>query len=142
MPKPTATLSPLDIPWILRQAELKPSRGLGQNFLSDNRILEKIVALAEVTGEDEVLEIGPGLGSLTRHIALSARKVTAVEIDKKIFALLTDILKEHKNIDLVCGDILEQDPGKLGLKPGYLVVANIPYYITSAVIRHLLESHC
>ena len=140
MPKATATPSPLDIPWILRQAELKPSRGLGQNFLSDNRILEKIVALAEVTGEDEVLEIGPGLGSLTRHLALSARKVTAVEIDKKIFALLTDILKEHKNIDLVCGDILEQDPGKLGLKPGYLVVANIPYYITSAVIRHLLEA--
>ena len=140
MPKPTATLSPLDIPWILRQAELKPSRGLGQNFLSDNRILEKIVALAEVTGQDEVLEIGPGLGSLTRHLALSARKVTAVEIDKKIFALLTDILKEHKNIDLVCGDILEQDPGKLGLQPGYLVVANIPYYITSAVIRHLLEA--
>lgn len=140
MPKPTATLSPLDIPWILRQAELKPSRGLGQNFLSDNRILEKIVNLAEVTGEDEVLEIGPGLGSLTRHIALSARKVTAVEIDKKIFALLADILKEHKNIDLVCGDILEQDPGKLGLRPGYLVVANIPYYITSAVIRHLLEA--
>lgn len=140
MPKPTATLSPMDIPWILRQAELKPSRGLGQNFLSDNRILEKIVALADVTGEDEVLEIGPGLGSLTRHIALSASKVTAVEIDKKIFALLTDILKEHKNIDLVCGDILEQDPGKLGLHPGYMVVANIPYYITSAVIRHLLEA--
>ncbi len=140
MPTSKASLTPLDIPWILRQAELKPSRGLGQNFLSDNHILEKIVTLAEVSGDDEVLEIGPGLGSLTRHLALSARKVSAVEIDKKIFALLIDILKEYENINLICGDILEQDPGKLGLQPGYLVVANIPYYITSAVIRHLLEA--
>jgi 16S rRNA (adenine1518-N6/adenine1519-N6)-dimethyltransferase len=113
---------------------------LGQNFLSDNHILEKIVTLAEVSGDDEVLEIGPWLGSLTRHLALSARKVSAVEIDKKIFALLIDILKEYENIHLICGDILEQDPGNLGLQPGYLVVANIPYYITSAVIRHLLEA--
>jgi 16S rRNA (adenine1518-N6/adenine1519-N6)-dimethyltransferase len=140
MPKSTALLPPLDIPWILRQAELKPSRGLGQNFLSDNNILDRIVTLAEVTVDDEVLEIGPGLGSLTRHLALSARKVSAVEIDKKIFALLPEILKDYQNIHLVCGDILEQDPGNLGLKPGYLVVANIPYYITSAVIRHLLEA--
>jgi 16S rRNA (adenine1518-N6/adenine1519-N6)-dimethyltransferase len=140
MPKSTALLPPLDIPWILRQAELKPSRGLGQNFLSDNNILDRIVTLAEVTVDDEVLEIGPGLGSLTRHLALSARKVSAVEIDKKIFALLPEILKDYQNIHLVCGDILEQDLGNLGLQPGYLVVANIPYYITSAVIRHLLEA--
>lgn len=136
----SSSLSPLDIPWILRQAELKPSRGLGQNFLSDDHILEKIVNLAEVTQEDEVLEIGPGLGSLTRHLALSAQKVTAVEIDKKIFALLPEILKDFNNIHLVCGDILEQNLDQLYLQTGYLVVANIPYYITSAVIRHLLEA--
>jgi 16S rRNA (adenine1518-N6/adenine1519-N6)-dimethyltransferase len=140
MPKSPSSLPPLDIPWLLRQAELKPSRGLGQNFLSDNNILDRIVTLAEVTEDDEVLEIGPGLGSLTRHLALSARKVSAVEIDKKIFALLPEILKDYQNIHLICGDILEQDPGNLGLQPGYLVVANIPYYITSAVIRHLLEA--
>jgi 16S rRNA (adenine1518-N6/adenine1519-N6)-dimethyltransferase len=132
------TLLPLNIPAILRQAELKPSRGLGQNFLSDDRILEKIVSLSEVTNNDEVLEIGPGLGSLTRHLAQSARTVTAVEIDKKIIPVLSEILKDYTNVNLVCGDILEQDIGILGLQTGYLVVA-IPYYITSAVIRHLLE---
>jgi 16S rRNA (adenine1518-N6/adenine1519-N6)-dimethyltransferase len=103
------------------------------------RILEKIVSLSEVTNNDEVLEIGPGLGSLTRHLAQSARTVTAVEIDKKIIPVLSEILKDYTNVNLVCGDILEQDIGILGLQTGYLVVANIPYYITSAVIRHLLE---
>jgi 16S rRNA (adenine1518-N6/adenine1519-N6)-dimethyltransferase len=82
---------------------------------------------------------GPGLGSLTRHLAQSARTVTAVEIDKKIIPVLSEILKDYTNVNLVCGDILEQDIGILGLQTGYLVVANIPYYITSAVIRHLLE---
>ena len=107
--------SPLNIPAILRQAEIKPSRGLGQNFLSDDRILEKIVSLSEVTENDEVLEIGPGLGSLTRHLARSARTVTAVEIDKKIIPVLSEILNDYANIHLVCGDILEQDIGILGL---------------------------
>ncbi len=129
----------LNIPWILRQAEIKPSRGLGQNFLSDDNVLGKLVTLADVSQKDEVLEIGPGLGSLTRHLAIRARNVTAVEIDRKIFPILTDILKDFSNIQLVCGDILEQQLEKLGLTDGYLVVANIPYYITSAVIRHLLE---
>ncbi len=141
MTQGSAPLLPLNIPAILRQAELKPSRGLGQNFLSDDRILEKIVSLSEVTENDEVLEIGPGLGSLTRHLARSARTVTAVEIDKKIIPILSEILKDYANVNLVCGDILEQDTGILGLQTGYLVVANIPYYITSAVIRHLLEGN-
>ncbi len=139
MSEGSTPLLPLNIPAILRQAEIKPSRGLGQNFLSDDRILDKIVTLSEVTGDDEVLEIGPGLGSLTRHLALSAKSVTAVEIDKKIIPVLSEIIKDYANINLVCGDILEQDIGILGLQNGYLVVANIPYYITSAVIRHLLE---
>jgi 16S rRNA (adenine1518-N6/adenine1519-N6)-dimethyltransferase len=139
MTQSSTPLLPLNIPAILRQAEIKPSRGLGQNFLSDDRILEKIVTLSEVTEDDEVLEIGPGLGSLTRHLALSSRSVTAVEIDKKIIPVLSEILIDYANVNLVCGDILEQDMGILGLQTGYLVVANIPYYITSAVIRHLLE---
>ncbi len=139
MTQNSTPLLPLNIPAILRQAEIKPSRGLGQNFLSDDRILEKIVTLSEVTGVDKVLEIGPGLGSLTRHLAVSAKSVTAVEIDKKIIPVLSEILKDYTNVNLVCGDILEQDMGILGLQTGYLVVANIPYYITSAVIRHLLE---
>ena len=139
MPTGSESLLPLNIPAILRQAELKPSRGLGQNFLSDDRILEKIVSLSEVSENDEVLEIGPGFGSLTRHLARSARSVTAVEIDKKIIPVLSEVLKDYANINFVSGDILEQNIGKLGLHSGYLVVANIPYYITSAVIRHLLE---
>ncbi len=133
------TLPHLNIPWILRQAEIKPSRGLGQNFLSDDNILRKLVSHAYLSKNDEVLEIGPGLGSLTRHLAMQAKTVTAVEIDRKIFPILTDILKDFSNIHLICGDILEQRMGTLGLSDGYLVVANIPYYITSAVIRHLLE---
>ena len=141
MTQGSASLLPLNIPAILRQAELKPSRELGQNFLSDDRILEKIVSLSEVSENDEVLEIGPGLGSLTRHLARSARTVTAVEIDKKIIPILSEILEDYTNVSLVCGDILEQDIGILGLQTGYLVVANIPYYITSAVIRHLLEGN-
>jgi 16S rRNA (adenine1518-N6/adenine1519-N6)-dimethyltransferase len=130
---------PLDIPWILRQAEIKPSKGLGQNFLSDDQILNRIVSLADVNEQSDVLEIGPGLGSLTRHLALASDTVTAVEIDKKIYPILTDILKSYRNIHLVLGDILKQDVEQLGLRPGFLVVANIPYNITSAIIRHLLE---
>ncbi|MBA4421261.1 MAG: ribosomal RNA small subunit methyltransferase A [Anaerolinea sp.] len=133
-------LTPLDIPSILRQAEIKPSRGLGQNFLNDDRILTRIVEAGEVSSADTVLEIGPGLGSLTRHLANAARVVTAVEIDRKIFPLLQKILQPFANIHLVCGDILEQRLDQLDLPPGYLVVANIPYYITSAVIRYLLEA--
>lgn len=139
MNNPKRIPTSLDIPWILRQAEIKPSKGLGQNFLSDDSLLKKIVSLADVTDDSEVLEIGPGLGSLTRFLALTADKVTAVEIDKKVFPILTDIMKTYPNTRLVLGDILEQDVADLGLHQGYLVVANIPYNITSAIIRHLLE---
>lgn len=131
---------PLNIPWILRQAEINPSRGLGQNFLNDDHILSRIVEASAVSSLDTVLEIGPGLGSLTRHLANASKKVTAVEIDRKLFPLVQNILQPFTNIHLVCGDILEQRLDQLNLPPGYLVVANIPYYITSAVIRYLLEA--
>jgi 16S rRNA (adenine1518-N6/adenine1519-N6)-dimethyltransferase len=136
-----ATLTPLDIPSILRQAGLKPSRGLGQNFLSDMNVLQRIIECAEVGNQDSVLEIGPGLGSLTRQLAICAQSVIAIEIDRKIFPLLQEIVLPFPNVSLICGDILEQRLNEMDLKPGYLVVANIPYYITSAVIRYLLESH-
>jgi len=132
-------LQPLDIPSLLRQAGITPSRGLGQNFLSDDRVLAKIVDAASVLPENTVLEIGPGLGSLTRHLARSARQVVAVELDRKLIPLLDQTLAVYPNVKLVCGDILEVNMGELGLPSGYLVVANIPYYITSMVIRHLLE---
>lgn len=139
---PPQELAPLNIPFILRQAEIRPSKGLGQNFLSDPQILEKIVGAAEISGSDHVLEIGPGLGSLTRHLAVHAQKVTAVEIDRKLFPLLVAHMQPFTNTQLIRGDILELDPAELMGNPGYIVAANIPYYITSAVIRHLLESSC
>jgi 16S rRNA (adenine1518-N6/adenine1519-N6)-dimethyltransferase len=134
------SLPPLNVPALLRQYDLRPSKGLGQNFLQDNHVLQKIVAAADIAPEDAVLEIGPGLGNLTRYLALSARSVTAVELDRKLFPALETVLAPYSNVRLVQGDILKLDPAQLMGAAGYLVAANIPYYITSAVIRHLLES--
>jgi 16S rRNA (adenine1518-N6/adenine1519-N6)-dimethyltransferase len=87
-----------------------------------------------------VLEIGPGLGSLTRYLAVSAREVLAVELDKNLIPPLQAVLTPYENVRLIHGDVLKLSPKDLIAESGYLVVANIPYYITSAVIRHLLES--
>ncbi len=134
------SLPPLDIQSLLRKYGLHPSKGLGQNYLTDDHALQKIVRAADLKPADAVLEIGPGLGSLTRHLALAARSVTAVELDARLFPALTEALSTFQNVRLVQGDILKFDPAALMDAPEYLVVANIPYYITSAVIRHLLES--
>lgn len=134
------SLPPLDIPHLLRQYGLHPSKGLGQNFLTDESALDMIVTTARVESHDQALEIGPGLGSLTRLLALEARSVTAVELDDRLFPALSSVLAAYKNVKLVRGDILDLDPASLMDHKDYLVVANIPYYITSAVIRHLLES--
>lgn len=133
-------LPPLNVPDLLRQYGLKPDKRLGQNFLVDPVALERIVEAAKIGGHDAVLEIGPGLGALTRYLAESAKKVVAVEIDVDLIAPLTDILSAYSNVTLIQGDILELSPEELMDQGGYLVVANIPYYITSAVIRHLLEA--
>jgi 16S rRNA (adenine1518-N6/adenine1519-N6)-dimethyltransferase len=132
-------LPPLDVRTLLRKFNLQPSKGLGQNFLQDQFALQKIIEAAEIEPTDSVLEIGPGLGSLTRYLALSARSVTAVELDRKLFPVLESVLSPYKNLRLIQGDILKLSSAALMDKPGYIVVANIPYYITSAVIRHLLE---
>ena len=134
------SLPPLNIPALLRQYDLHPSKGLGQNFLQDQHALQKIVSAADLEPADDVLEIGPGLGSLTRYLALSARSVTAVELDRKLLPALKSVLAPYQNVRLVQGDILKLAPAALITSPDYLVVANIPYYITSAVIRHLLEA--
>jgi 16S rRNA (adenine1518-N6/adenine1519-N6)-dimethyltransferase len=134
------TPAPLNIPALLRQYGLRPHKGLGQNFLQDESALREIVSVADLKPDDAVLEIGPGLGSLTRYLALAARSVTAVELDRNLFPALKKILAPYKNVRLVQGDILDLDPAELMDAPDYVVVANIPYYITSAVIRHLLES--
>ncbi len=134
------SLPPLNIQALLREYDIRPSKGLGQNFLRDGHALEAIVQAAKISPQDNVLEIGPGLGNLTRYLALSARSVTAVELDRKILPALQSVVSPYKNVHLVQGDILKIDPSTLMEGQGYLVVANIPYYITSAVIRHLLEA--
>lgn len=135
------SLIPLDIPSLLKQFGLRPSKGLGQNFLQDEQALQVIVASADIAPTDDVLEIGPGLGNLTRHLALAAHSVTSVELDKALFPALESVVAPYQNVRLVQGDILRMDPGDLMKSPGYLVVANIPYYITSSLLRHLLESN-
>jgi 16S rRNA (adenine1518-N6/adenine1519-N6)-dimethyltransferase len=131
---------PLNPSALLRQYGLHPDKGLGQNFLHDPAILADIVAAAGVTRSDTVLEVGPGLGSLTRHLAAAARAVVAVELDRRLEAVLRDVLKPYSNVRLIQGDILGYTAAGLGLPPEYVVVANIPYNITSALLRHLLES--
>lgn len=133
-------LSPLNVTALLRMHGLSPQKSLGQNFLLDQAALRKITEAAEIPPDGEVLEIGPGLGSLTRYLAQAARRVVAVELDGKLIPILREVLAPWPQVEIIQGDILEQDPADLMHAAGYRVVANIPYYITSAVIRHLLES--
>jgi 16S rRNA (adenine1518-N6/adenine1519-N6)-dimethyltransferase len=130
----------LSISSLLKSHNLRPDKSLGQNFLTDPNILEKIVQIAGVSPSDTVLEIGAGLGHLTAHLARSARAVTAVELDKRFIPILSKRLASSPNITIVEGDILQLDSSELVQDDGYLVVANIPYYITSRIIRNLLES--
>lgn len=132
--------SPLDVRHLLREFGLHPKKRLGQNWLVDESALARIAAAAELTRQDTVLEIGPGLGSLTRHLAEAAGRVTAVELDRALILPLGRVLAGYPNVTLVQGDILQFAPSALVAAPGYKVVANLPYYITSAVIRHLLEA--
>jgi 16S rRNA (adenine1518-N6/adenine1519-N6)-dimethyltransferase len=152
--------APLRVRELLDKYNLRPRKGLGQHFLADPNILRKIVEAAELSPETAVLEIGPGLGTLTRLLARSAGRVVAVELDEAMLGLLREELAYLPNLELVQGDILQLDPVALirGLKPPnlqspnlespnlqspliYTVVANLPYYITSAAIRHLLEAN-
>ena len=134
------TLPTLDVSRLLRGAGLTPRKGLGQNFLTDPAVLDKVVEAAGVTRDETVLEIGPGLGSLTRHLAQAARRVVAVEIDGNLIPILQQVLTAEKNVTVVHGDILDLNPAELMGNDPYVVVANIPYYITSAILRHLLDS--
>ena len=123
----------------LERAGLEPKKSLGQNFLFDRNILARIVDAADVGPDDVVLEIGPGLGALTRELAERARQVVAVELDDRLLTLLEGELAPYNNVRLVHGDILEQDLDALFDGP-YKVVANVPYYITGAILRHLLSA--
>jgi len=133
-------LETLNAAALLRQHGLRPNKRLGQNFLVDEAALAKIVEISAVTSQETVLEIGAGLGGLTRHLASRAHQVVAVELDGRLLPILQRVLSPFPNVRLVQGDILKLDPADLLEVAGYLVVANIPYYITSALIRHLLEA--
>lgn len=133
-------LPPLNVTALLRAHGLSPKKSLGQNFLIDSAALEHIIGAAEVPPDSSVLEVGPGLGSLTRYLALAARRVVAVELDANLIPVLEDVLQSAGNVEIVHGDMLKLDPAQLMNESGYLVVANIPYYITSNLIRHLLEA--
>ena len=124
---------------LLEKYHLRPHKGLGQNFLSDDTVLAGIADAAGIPAHAAVLEVGPGLGSLTRHLAERAERVTAVELDKDLVPVLRKEFADCPNVEIVQGDILEFSPDEYFKDGDYYVAANIPYYITSAVIRHLLE---
>ncbi len=137
MPKPLNTRQ------LLREFGLHPKKSLGQNWLVDESALSRITAAAELSPHDTVLEIGPGLGALTRHLAEKAGRVVAIELDAALLPPLHRNLADYANVTVVQGDILQFNPSSLAGGPessSYKVVANLPYYITSAAIRHLLEA--
>lgn len=129
---------------VLQKHQFQFQKKYGQNFLIDSNVLQKIVDAAEIGKEDCVLEIGPGIGTMTQYLAEQAGKVIAVEIDKNLIPILNDTLSEYDNVTLLCGDILKTDIGELcdtynEGKP-LKVVANLPYYITTPIIMGLFES--
>ena len=129
---------------VLQKHKFNIQKKLGQNFLVDTNVLEKIVEAAELTREDCVLEIGPGLGTMTQYLAERAGEVVAVEIDKNLIPILEETLADYPNVTLIHADILKLDIGRLaeeknGGRP-IKVVANLPYYITTPIIMGLFET--
>jgi 16S rRNA (adenine1518-N6/adenine1519-N6)-dimethyltransferase len=135
---------------LMQRYQLRPRKELGQHFLADPNILTKIVQAAELSPDTTVVEIGPGPGTLTRHLAQAAGRVVAVELDDAMVNLLRQEMTALPNVEIVHGDILKLDSPALVRRsvdgvadapvPPYAIVANLPYYITSAAIRHLLEA--
>ena len=136
---------------LLRRLGLKARKSLGQHFLVDEEVLKTVVSAAELTSTDIIIEVGPGLGLLTRELARQAGRVVAVELDNQLASALKQTMASTKNLTIVNEDILQIEPSSLfrELKAslpqaidnlGYKVVANLPYYITSAVLRHFLEA--
>ncbi|MFN8481496.1 MAG: 16S rRNA (adenine(1518)-N(6)/adenine(1519)-N(6))-dimethyltransferase RsmA [Anaerolineae bacterium] len=131
------------IPALLKRHGLWAKKSLGQHFLLDESALDKIVAAAELTPDDTVLEIGPGPGPLTRRLATHAGRVIAVELDGRMVELLRTEVAVGLPVEVVQADILTLDLGELMAARGvahYKIVANLPYYITSAVLRHIFEA--
>ena len=136
---PTGTIE------ILKKYHFNFQKRFGQNFLIDSNILNKIVEAAEITKDDCVLEIGPGIGTMTQYLAESAREVVAVEIDKSLIPILKDTLSPYQNVTVINEDILKLDINELVREKNQgkpvKVVANLPYYITTPIIMGLFENH-
>ncbi len=144
MRKPTLG-NPQNTIEVLQKYQFTFQKKFGQNFLIDSHVLDKIIRAAEITKDDMVLEIGPGIGTMTQYLAEAARKVVAVEIDRNLIPILSDTLDGYENVEILNEDILKVDIEKLvreenNGKP-IKVVANLPYYITTPIIMGLFESH-
>lgn len=130
---------------VLQKYQFAFQKKYGQNFLIDTHVLEKIIQAAEITNEDFVLEIGPGIGTMTQYLAESARRVVAVEIDAKLISILEETLASYKNVTVINQDILKMDLNSFVQKYNngkpVKVVANLPYYITTPIIMGLLEEN-
>ena len=129
---------------VLQKYDFVFQKRFGQNFLIDSHVLEKIMDASQITKEDFVLEIGPGIGTMTQYLAEAAREVAAVEIDHSLIPILKDTLKDWDNVTIINDDILKVDIRKLALEKNdgkpVKVVANLPYYITTPIIMGLFEN--
>lgn len=130
---------------VLQKYHFNFQKKFGQNFLIDTHVLEKIIEASGITKEDFVLEVGPGIGTMTQYLCENAREVAAIEIDKNLIPILKDTLSAYKNVNIINEDILKMDISRLVQerndgKP-IKVVANLPYYITTPIIMGLFESH-
>ncbi len=129
---------------VLQKYDFTFQKKFGQNFLIDTHVLDKIISAAHITNEDMVLEIGPGIGTMTQYLAEAAGKVIAVEIDKNLIPILSDTLSEYQNVRIINEDVLKLDLRKLADEENggkaIKVVANLPYYITTPIIMGLFEN--
>ncbi len=130
---------------VLQKYNFNFQKRFGQNFLIDTHVLERIIEEAQITGEDFVLEIGPGIGTMTQYLCEAARKVVAVEIDRNLIPVLEDTLQEYDNVEVINEDVLKLDLKALVEEKNQgrpiKVVANLPYYITTPIVMGLLEQH-
>ena len=132
--------SPEVVHYICKRFDIKMSKKLGQNFLIKRGIVDEIVHAAELTPGEPVLEVGPGIGTLTQGLAQSGADVTAIELDRRLLEVLDTTLASYDNVRIVHGDVLKLDVATIMNHKPFKVVANLPYYITTPIIMSLLES--
>ena len=134
--------SPSQIKSIMKKHNVRFSKSLGQNFIINDFIIDEIIRRGEISGDDSILEIGPGIGVLTQALAETAHQVIAVELDNKLIPILNETLEEYDNVEIIHNDILKIDVGHMieeKMEKPTKVVANLPYYITTPIIMKLIE---